>query len=125
MKALSVLFDMSFALNNISLEIQQQSCELFAALAKNNTISLQGLLYAKENDVFFQSRKTAVRSEAIEYAHYFFHDAFGHEKFYLTNLLSKLKLKKLFRRIKKSYELYSIDSIYQDVIWRNIFAPYL
>ncbi len=118
---LLVLFDLSFALQHISAETRKLSCELFSALAKQPDIELHGFLYAEENDIFFRCQHTTVRGEAIEYAHYFFHDALGHEKMYITKLLSILKLKKLFTRIKKNYELYPIDPIYQEVIWRNIF----
>lgn len=116
-----LLFDVSFSLNSASNVNCAQSAALFGALSNEKRISLQGFLYAKENDVFFRTKQTTVRSQAIEYAQYFFHDALGHESVYVTKLLTKLKLKNLFKRIKKQYELYAIDPIYQEVIWRNIF----
>jgi glycosyltransferase involved in cell wall biosynthesis len=118
-----VLFDLSCCLTKKQQHIQRETCQLFAALM--DISKLDGLLQAEQGNVFVRAKIASDRAKAIEQASYFFHNAFHHEKFYLTKLFDRLKLTRFLTRKQKQYHLHVIDKMYEEVIWRNLFSQYL
>jgi glycosyltransferase involved in cell wall biosynthesis len=121
MSAYKILFDLSPCLDKIPSPIHLDACRLFTLLANNKHVQLSGLLYAKTGNVFVRNKHTQNRAESIEQAHYFLHEAFDHEPLFLTGILAKLRLKRFFTSTKKQYNMYPIDTLFNEVIWRNIF----
>jgi glycosyltransferase involved in cell wall biosynthesis len=125
MNTYKTLFDLSLCLDKSQFALRQDASHLFALLADCQQVELDGLLYAKEGNLFVRNKKTSNRAEAIEQAHYFLHEAFGHESLFLSGILASLKLKRFFVSTKKLYDLYPIDVMYHEVIWRNLFSANL
>lgn len=122
MGALKTLFDLSSCLDKGRADLHQDSCQIFSALSGNTQVQLDGLLYADEGNLLTRTPLAKTRAEKIEQAHYFFQELFNHDKFYLTRLLTRLNLKRFFTFTKKQYDLYPIDRIYDEVIWRNVLS---
>jgi glycosyltransferase involved in cell wall biosynthesis len=125
MNPYKTLFDLSHCLVQNQESIPHDSCQIFSTLAQHQDIQLHGLLYAAEGNLFNRLKKPNNRAEAVEQASYFFQNAFDHDKFYLTKLMTKLKLKRFFSRTKKQYDLYPIDKVFDEVIWRNLLSHHL
>jgi len=119
-----ILFDLSSSLSQ-KVQTAQYNASLFEVLSGIDPVKLDGFLYSNEGNLFSSWQQTQNRAQAIEQAHYFFHEAFAHEKFHLTQLLSFFKVNKLFNRVKKNYDLFPIDKIFDDVVWRNMFGKHL
>lgn len=122
MNFLNLLFDFSSCLDKQQGGVHRRACGLFKLFSDMQHIKSDGLLYAAQGNLFSHYHHTQQRAEIIEQSNYFFHEALGHERFNLTVLLSQLKLDRLFRKRKKCYDLYPIDKLYHEVIWRNIFS---
>jgi len=122
MKKHKVLVDLKIAMNNGYCGIAKENRLIFKMLSAAETTNSTGMLVSQHaNSVFSSHAKTASRDESIAQANRFFHDAFNHEPLLKTKLLGKLKIAKFLAWKKNRFNLYPVDPMFNDVIWRNVF----
>ncbi len=122
MEAFKTLVDLSPSLDDVK---SSDPARLFAMFAAEQKITLSGMLYSQDSNVFVRKRQISNRKDSIAQACYFFHDAFHHEIFFMVKLLQQFKLRRFFSKAKPQYDLHEIDKLYDEVMWRNVFKRYI
>jgi glycosyltransferase involved in cell wall biosynthesis len=122
MKKHNVLVDLKIAMNNGYCGIAKENRLIFKMLAEAEQTKTTGMLVSQRiNSVFNRYEKTASRDKAISQANRFFHDAFNHEPLLKARILGHLKLATFLAWKKNRFDLYAVDSLFNDVIWRSVF----
>lgn len=118
----NVLIDLKVAMNNGYCGIGNENRLVFKMLAQAESLSANGLLISDNAaTIFSHYQPSPSRDEGIAQANRFFHEALDHELLLKNKLLQKLKLTNLFALKKNKFQLYDIDPLFHDVIWRNVF----
>jgi hypothetical protein len=122
MKKHNVLVDLKIAMNNGYCGIAKENRLIFKMLAEAEQMKTTGMLVSQRiNSVFNRYEKTASRDKAISQANRFFHDAFNHEPLLKARILGHLKLARFLAWKKNRFDLYAVDPLFNDVIWRSVF----
>jgi glycosyltransferase involved in cell wall biosynthesis len=117
-----VLVDLKIALNNGYCGIAKENRLVFKMLSKIATLQTEGLLVSgNSGSVFSNYSKPRSRAESIEQSNRFFHEALGHDLLLGASFLRKLKLDRLYALRKRHFDLFPIEALFDDVIWRNVF----
>lgn len=121
-----VLVDLKIALNYGYCGIATETRLVFKMLNQARNLDTHGLLISSNMDtVFARYKLTHSQFENIEQANQFFHEALHHESLIRSKILTALRLGSWYARKKQCFNLYPIDPIYRDAIWRNVFAQSL
>jgi glycosyltransferase involved in cell wall biosynthesis len=110
--------------------IPQDTRLIFNVLAQCDALQLDGLLYTKRKH-FSLRKKTqpTSREEIVNDSGRFLHDALEDLPVVQAGILNKLKLMLTAEitntYLKRKYDLFPIDSCYQDMLWRTVFSKTL
>ncbi len=123
MKKHRVLMDLSIAMNNGYCGIANENRLVFKMLSAAESVHANGLLMsANVSTVFSNYQLSTSQNECIAQANRFFHQALHHEDLLKAKLLTKLKFAKhFFLQKKKKFDLFTIDPVFRDTIWRTVF----
>ena len=122
MKKHNVLVDLKVAMNNGYCGIAKENRLVFKMLANAETIKTNGMLVSTNLSTVFNQYQHADSSvESIAQANRFFHEALHHEPLLKARLLTKLKFAKHFFLKRNRFNLYKINPVFSNTIWRNVF----
>lgn len=122
MEKQKVLIDLKIAMNNGYCGIATENRMLFQMLANSTQMDTSGLLISNNlSTVFSRYQLTLSPVESIAQANRFFHEAFHHEPLLKAKLLTKLKFAKYFFLKRNQFQLYKIDPVFHNTVWRNVF----
>src|SRR3990167_4313732 len=126
MKKHTVLVDLKIAMNNGYCGIAKENRLVFKMLAQAEKITPTGLLISSHPaTVFSRFKQSEELFTSVEQANLFFHEALHHEPLLLKKILSKLKLLHFLFKKKKYFQLYELNAIFEEAIWRSVFSKSL
>ncbi|MFZ2314693.1 MAG: glycosyltransferase family 1 protein [Gammaproteobacteria bacterium] len=116
-----ILLDLKVAMNNGFCGIGTENRLIFNMLSGQEQADISGLLVSDHSTTTLTKFKKASGTQGIQQANRFFHEALDHELFFKNSILMKLRMHyfQAFRR--KPFDLFDIDAVFNDVIWRNVF----
>ncbi len=122
MKKHKVLVDLKIAMNNGYCGISKENRLVFKMLSSAETVKATGMLVSQNpTSVYASYEATQARDEIVAQGNRFFHEAFNHEPLLKSRILAKLKVAKFLAWQKQRFNLYPLDPMFNDVIWRNVF----
>lgn len=121
-----LLVDLHPAMHQAFCGIATENRLMFKMLAGLENVSVDGLLLSSTlNTVFSRYQTVLDETQGLRQTQQFFHEALGHEPYLLTKCLQQLRLGPLFVLLQRRFQLYPISALYQETIWRNVFAQTL
>lgn len=125
MKKFKILVDLKTALNNGYCGIANENRLVFKMLSGVPAVKTTGVLFSQHPSSVFSGYTQSNPQEMIAQANRFFHEALGHEPLLRTRILRNLKLASFLAFKKRRFDLFSIDPLFGDAIWRNVFRQSL
>lgn len=117
-----VLLDLKIAMTNSHCGIAKENRLVFKMFTQLPAYQVSGLLVSNSPATVFARYQTPVSAAAaIEQTNRFFHEAFHDKPLLKARLLSNLHLARLFALRKKAFNLYAVDPLFNEAIWRKIF----
>lgn len=115
-----VLFDLKVALNGGYCGVATESRLVFSMLAGRQKIDLSGLLSSHQPSTSLTSYDRLDQNSPIR-ANRFFCEALNQELFLNNKILLTLKAHYVYALAKSKFDIYQIDKIFHDIIWRHAF----
>lgn len=121
-KKTRVLVDLKIAANNGYCGIAKENRLVFKMLSQADSVKADGLLISgNQSTVLSRYRKPKAYADSIAQANRFFHEMLQHDPLLWGSLLKNLRVSRFFALMKRQFDLYSIDPLFQDVVWRTVF----
>ena len=115
-----ILFDLSVAMNKGFCGVGGEGRLIFNMLSHMRESEVNGLLMSADSGTVFTHYRHLSAIENIEQTNRFFHEAIDHDLFLRNKILLKLKMHYLYA-FKRQFDTFPVDTVFQDVIWRNVF----
>lgn len=126
MKPPRILVDLNIAFNNGYCGIGNENRLLFKLLSDMPHVQADGLLTSSSNySIFSTYKQPKSKLAAVAQANYFFLEKLQHEPALKNKMLAALKLYPFYLLKKKRFDLYDLDPMFGDVVWRHTFQKTL
>lgn len=115
-----ILFDLSVAMNKGFCGVGGEGRLIFNMLSQMRESEINGLLMSGDSGTVFTHYRHLSLNENIQQTNRFFHEAIDHDLFLKNKILLKLKMHYLYA-LRRQFDTFPVDAVFQDVIWRNVF----